>query len=171
MDIRAGRAGHPQLNWALAGLARLLARGKHEIPEQVRGAIQAFKDDSNPVAEWARTMLVRSDITKIERGDLLCAFHGWWREEAGEDARLKGGRWLLPKLRGACPWITEAKGHLDRCFGGIKLNDEGLRFWQRQSADAAQRGVGCRGTASSMDSVNKPWKGALDEQRKPAGTS
>jgi P4 family phage/plasmid primase-like protien len=157
------REGPGILNWALAGLARLLARGQYEIPAQVQGAIQAFKDDSNPVAEWARTMLARSDITKIERGDLLCAFHGWQQEEMGEDARLKGGRWLIPKLRAACPWITSVTVMGNRHFGGIRLNDEGLKYWQRQSTEAAQRGHGSRGTASSTESVNRPWKAALDE--------
>jgi hypothetical protein len=76
---------------------------------------------------------------------------------------IKGGRWLMPKLRAACPWIIEIKGHLDRCFGGVRLNDVGLRFWQRQSTEPAQRGHGPRGTSSSSDFVNRPWRGELDE--------
>jgi P4 family phage/plasmid primase-like protien len=156
------REGPGILNWALAGLARLLARGQYDIPEDVRAAIQAFKDDSNPVAEWARTMLTRSDITKIERGDLLCAFHGWQREEMGEDARLKGGRWLIPKLRAACPWIAAVKIMGNRYFGGVKLTDEGLKSWERQSTEAAQRGYGSRGTTSAADFVNKPWDGKTE---------
>jgi hypothetical protein len=139
------------------GSLRLLARGRFDIPEQVRDAIQRFKDDSNPVAEWARTMLVRSDASKIERVDLLCAFHGWWREEMGDDVRLLGGRWFVPRLRAACSWVTTTNTKGTRYFTGIKLNAEGLKFWQRQSADAAQRGHGSRGTASSVDYVNKTW--------------
>jgi hypothetical protein len=129
----------------------------------VRKAIQTFKDDSNPVQEWARTMLTQSAITRIARGDLICAFHGWWREESGDDARLFGGRWLMPKLRAACPWITGVKVMGSRYFGGIKLTSEGLELWQRQSSDAAQRGRGSRGVASSADFVNKPWNGTADE--------
>jgi hypothetical protein len=109
-------------------------------------------------------MLVSSATTKIARGDLICAFHGWWREESGDDARLFGGRWLTPKLRAACPWIIEAKGHLDRGFGGIKLTAEGLELWQRQSTDAAQRGRGSRGAALCVDSVNRPWDGTSKEE-------
>ena len=161
------REGAGILNWALDGLTRLLARGRFAIPEEVRKAIQTFKDDSNPVQEWARTMLERSDITKIARGDLICAFHGWWREEMGDDVRLLGGRWLMPKLRAACPWITSVKTVGNRYFGGVKLTDEGLAFWQRQSADAAQRGRGGGGVASSVDYVNKPWDGiALKEEER-----
>jgi len=145
------------LNWALEGLARLLTRGRYDIPEPVRDAIQSFKDSSNPVSEWARTMLIRSDHGKIERGDLLCAFHGWWREEMGDDVRLLGGRWLMPKLRAACPWIGTTNTMGTRYVTGIELNAEGLKFWQRQSSDAAQRGHGSRGAASSADAVNKDW--------------
>jgi hypothetical protein len=69
------------LNWTLDGLTRLLRRGRYDIPEQVAASIQGFKDSTTPVAEWARTMLVHSDASVIERGDLLCAFQGWWRHE------------------------------------------------------------------------------------------
>src|SRR5262249_40970887 len=65
------------LNWALEGLARLLKRGEFDIPKPVADSIQRFKDETNSVAEWARTVLVQSPATKIDRADLLCAFHGW----------------------------------------------------------------------------------------------
>jgi P4 family phage/plasmid primase-like protien len=145
------------LNWALDGLGKLLARGQFNIPTQVRDAIQSFKDECNPVAEWARSMLVPVNDSKIERADLLCAFHGWWREEMGDDVRLLGGRWLMPKLRAACPWITSTNTMGTRYFIGIKLNDGGLAFWERQSSDAAQRGHGSRGTAASKAEVNKTY--------------
>src|ERR1700730_7975462 len=71
----------------------------------IRASIQRFKDDTNPVSEWARTMLEKSPVTKVERGDLLCAFQGWWRQEMGDDVRLVGRRWLFPKLRRSSPRI------------------------------------------------------------------
>jgi P4 family phage/plasmid primase-like protien len=152
------------LNWALDGLHRLLARGRYSIPETVCAAIQAFKDDSNPVAEWARTMVERADGSKVSRGDLLCAFHGWWREEMGDDVRLLGGRWLVPKLRAACPYIdTSVRSGDVRYIGGIKLTGEGLKYWSRQSTDAAQRGHGSRGTASSAADVNRVWSEDNDD--------
>jgi hypothetical protein len=157
------REGAGILNWALDGLARLMARGRYDIPEPVRKAIQAFKDDSNPVAEWARTMLERDPHARIERSDLLCAFHGWWREEMGDDVRLLGGRWFMPKLRAACPHITTVTVKGTRYAGGIKLNEEGLKYWSRQSSDAAQRGRGSRGTASSAKDVNRTWTDSDDD--------
>ena len=144
-------------NWALAGLARLLGRGRYAIPDLVRKAIQGFRDDSNPVAEWARRMLEPAVDCKIERSDLLCSFHGWWREEMGDSVRLPGGRWFVPKLRAACPHARTVTVMGARYAGGIKLNKEGLQYWTRQSADAAQRGHGSRGTASSAKDVNQAW--------------
>jgi hypothetical protein len=36
---------------------------------------------------------------KATRADLLCAYHGWLREEQGDEARASGARWFFPKLR------------------------------------------------------------------------
>ena len=49
-----GQEGPGILNWALDGLDRLLDRGAYELPDAVRAAVQRFKDDNNPVGEWAR---------------------------------------------------------------------------------------------------------------------
>jgi hypothetical protein len=72
----------------------------------------------------------------------------------GDDVRLLGGRWLGPKLRAACPWVTQTKIMGLRYFTGIKLNSEGLKFWERQNADANQRGHGTRGTSRDVEYVN-----------------
>ena len=143
------------LNWALEGLRRLLERGHFDIPKHVATAIEAFKDESNSAAEFAHTMLVRSDTGMIERADLICAFQGWWREEMGEGMRLVGGRWLGPKLRAACPWIDEIKVRGVRHWTGIALTDGGLKFWERQSLDALQSKHGCTGSSSGKELVNK----------------
>jgi P4 family phage/plasmid primase-like protien len=147
------------LNWALDGLTSLLRRGRFDIPEPVAASIQGFKDSTTPVAEWARTMLVRSEANKIERGDLLCAFQGWWRHETGDDVRLLGARWLFPKLRTACPWMLEIRTEGVRCFGGIALTEEGLKFWKAQNDDAQRGGRGAKGTAASANFVNQFWNG------------
>jgi P4 family phage/plasmid primase-like protien len=154
-DFLVACEGAGILNWALEGLDRLLRRGYFEIPDHVATSLQRFKDDSNAVAAWARTMLERSDSTMIERVDLLCAFHGWWREEMGDDVRLLGGRWLFPKLRAACPWVSEAKRRGTRFLAGVALTEEGLRFWDQQSQDARQNGRGSKGSATQTSKVNQ----------------
>jgi len=144
------------LNWALDGLVRLLERGQFDIPAHVAAAIQDFKDESNGVSEFARSMLTRSDTTMIHRTDLLCAFQGWWREEMGDDVRLLGARWLMPKIKAACPWTSDIKKHPgNRFVAGIALTEAGLRFWQRQSSDHAQSKRGVGGNASGPEAVNR----------------
>lgn len=43
---------HIVLDWALAGLSRLVERGDFEIPETVEQAKQDAKNDANAVADW-----------------------------------------------------------------------------------------------------------------------
>jgi P4 family phage/plasmid primase-like protien len=145
------------LNWALDGLSRLRKRGAFRLPAPVTSSIQRFKDESNAVAEFARTLLVPSPNTKVERADLLCAFHGWLREEVGDDARVHGARWLIPKLRSACPWAVPRKIMGIRYFCGLRLTAEGLKFWSRQNDDATRSGRGSKGASALAKDLNKPW--------------
>jgi P4 family phage/plasmid primase-like protien len=156
-DFLFDREGAGILNWALAGLDRLLERGAFDIPESVRAAIQQFKDDSNMVAQFARAMIELAPDKKINRADLLCAFHGWLKEEAGDDARLHGARWLIPKLRMACPQAVPHKIMGRRYVCGIKLSDEALEHWKRQVDDAERSGRGSKGTSALAKDVNQDW--------------
>ena len=87
------------LNWALAGLRRLWARGRYDIPASVNASILQFKDDNNPVAEWAREAIEAAPYSKVNRHDLVRSYNGWELEREGDEARAHGARWLLPKLR------------------------------------------------------------------------
>jgi hypothetical protein len=109
-------------------------------------------------------MLVRSEASKIERGDLLCAFHGWWRQEMGDDVRLLGGRWLFPKFRVACPWAVEIMIKGVRFFGGIALVAEGLKLWSYQNDGASRGGRGAKGTASSADRAGSVRRRSMDRE-------
>jgi P4 family phage/plasmid primase-like protien len=151
----ADQEGPGILNWALDGLARLVVKGEFSIPAPVASSIQRFKDESNAVAKFARTMLEQSDETKVERKDILCAFQGWLKEEAGDDARMHGARWLIPKLRNACPWASVRKIMGARYFCGLKLTAEGLSFWSEQAGSAHQSGRGCKG--ASTRETDKHW--------------
>jgi P4 family phage/plasmid primase-like protien len=163
-DFLFDREGPGVLNWALTGLDELLKRGTFDIPETVGAAIQRFKDESNPVAEFSRTMLEQSADTKIDRADMLCAFHGWFREEAGDTAKLPGARWLVPKLRTACPWAVPRKMKGKRYFCGVKLTDEALKYWFEQASAAQQSGRGSKGASSLAKEVNQDWtQKELDE--------
>ena len=83
------------LNWALAGLQRLMARGQYDPPLSVRMATQRFKDDNNPVSEWIREAVEQDRFCKVSRADLLCAYHGWQREQDGDEAQGDRGQGVL----------------------------------------------------------------------------
>jgi len=157
-DFLVEREGPGILNWALEGLQRLLDRGAFAIPRAVSDAIQRFKDESNSVAEFARTMLKPDTDTKINRADLICSFHGWLKEEVGDEAKMHGARWLIPKLRTACPWAIARKIMGTRYFCGVQLTDEGLAYWHQQASAAAQSGRGSKGASALKKDVNQPWR-------------
>lgn len=115
------------------------------------------------MAAFARTVLEKADDAKVERADILCVFQGWLKEEAGDDARMHGARWLVPKLRSACPWAIARKMKGVRYFCGIRLTDEGLKFWFDQAGSAAQSGRGCKGSSAMKTDVNKPWNSRTEE--------
>jgi P4 family phage/plasmid primase-like protien len=157
-DILFDREGPGILNWALHGLDRLFARGCYDLPDMITMAIRDFKEQVNPVAEFCRTMVEKDLESKVERADLLCAFHGWWKEEQGGNARLHGTKWMRPKLLEHCPWVTERMIRGQRYYCGLRLKEEGLELWQKQHKDAAHHGGrGNGGSASDMQKVNQPW--------------
>ena len=118
------------LNWALAGLARLRARGFYDIPESVRDAISRFKDDNNPIGEWAREAIAVDPHSKVERRDLVRSFNGWEFEQDGEKAIGRGGRWLMPRLRNQVSGLGENKVRGLRYITGLKLTEVGLAMWK-----------------------------------------
>ena len=95
----------------------------------------------------------------MARSDLLCAFHGWQREQDGDDAKALGGRGFFPRLRAAAPWadmdLTDGSGR--RYVGGIGLTDEGLQLWDLHSAGPQLKG-GSKGVSVAKTDVNKIWR-------------
>lgn len=145
------------LNWALDGLRKLLERGSYDLPTSVRMAVQRFKDDNNPVGEWARLTIRRSLTGKITRADIMCAYHGWQREQDGEQAKAFGGRALFPRLRDIAPWAGEMSDSSGRRYiTGLVLTDEGLQLWEYHMLGPQLKG-GSKGSSLSKTEVNKPY--------------
>jgi putative DNA primase/helicase len=165
-DFLFDREGPGVLNWALEGLECLLKRGAFAIPKTVSDAIQRFKDESNSVTEFARTMLEQSADTKVNRADLICAFHGWLKEKVGDEAKMHGARWLMPKLRSACPWAISRKIGGTRYLCGVKLTEEGLGYWYQQASAAQQSGRGSKGASALKKDVNQAWNSKKEEEEK-----
>lgn len=143
------------LNWALSGLESLLQRGSYDVPEVVRFAIQRFKDDNNPVGEWARTALARTPHGRVSRHDLMCAYHGWQREQDGDEARAFGARAFFPRLRSVAPWSADTQEHNGKRFvTGLHLTDEGLQLWDLHNQGPQLKG-GSKGSSLTKHDVNK----------------
>jgi P4 family phage/plasmid primase-like protien len=142
------------LNWALEGLHRLMARGFYAIPESVSIAIRQFKDDNNPVGEWAREAVEADPWSKVERRDLVRSYNGWELELEGDEARAHGGRWLFPKLRSQIKGLGTAQGHGGRRYiTGVKLTAIGLAMWENYGKASPRNGPG--GYALTQGEVNQ----------------
>lgn len=152
------------LNWALDGLARLLERGQYDPPEFAKEAGQRFKDENNPVGEFARANIRATEFGRVARHDLMCAYHGWQREQEGDEARAAGARWFFPRLRAAVPGIGDTQDDAGtRYLTGLALTDEGIQHWERHIAGPQLKG-GNKGFATSREKVNQTWnKGQPDE--------
>ena len=151
----ASNEGPGILNWALIGLRRLLERGSYDLPESVRAAIQRFKDDNNPVGEWARAAIAKAPHGKVARADMMCAYHGWQREQDGDEARAFGARAFFPRLRAVAPWAgetTDANGR--RFITGVSLTDEGLQLWDLHNQGPQLKG-GSKGVSLTKHEVNR----------------
>ena len=145
------------LNFARAGLVRLTQRGQFDPPEFAREAGQRFKDDNNPVSEFARTALRLSESTRVARHDLLCAYHGWQLEMEGEAARALGARAFFPRLRAVMLGLGDTQDDRGtRYLTGLALTDEGLLHWSRHIAGPQLKG-GSRGHATDDLHVNQQW--------------
>lgn len=151
------REGPGILNWALDGLAQLAARGSYDLPESVRNAIQRFKDDNNPVGEWARAAVVKNPSGRVARHDLMCAYHGWQREQDGDEARAFGARAFFPRLRSVAPWIGDTQEDSGKRYvTGLHLSDEGLQLWDLHYQGPQLKG-GSKGSSLNKHEVNKMW--------------
>jgi P4 family phage/plasmid primase-like protien len=156
--------GSGMLNWALAGLKRLMDRGRYDPPASVSKATQTFKDDNNPVGEWARVCVEPAPgadyfFQAVSRDDLMCSYHGWQREQDGEAAKALGARGMFPRFRAAVPYAdastdayvnNEGKRHVV----GVKLTELGLALWEAHR-DGQQLKGGSLGSSSSTIVVNK----------------
>jgi P4 family phage/plasmid primase-like protien len=161
------------LNWALEGLRRLWKRGHYEVPASVASTIRQFKDDNNPVASWVREAVEKAPLGKVSRADILCAYHGWQKEEEGDEAKALGARAFWPRLRALAPWLKETTdSHGLRFMLGLRLTEFGLRYWDQHNQGTQLRG-GSRGSSLAKNEVNKTWLEAnvADTGREPSGMS
>jgi hypothetical protein len=85
----------------------------------------------------------------------MCAYHGWQREQDGDEARAFGARAFFPRLRSVTPWAGELQDHSGRRYiTGIHLTDEGLQLWDLHTQGPQLKG-GSKGSSGLKTDVNK----------------
>ena len=150
------------LNWALEGLVRLRKRGFYNIPESIKAAITQYKDDNNPVGQWAREALEADPYSRVARADVVRAYNGWELEQEGEDAHAHGARWLLPRLRNQIKGLGDYQNDDGtRYITGVKLTKLGLAMWTSYGMANPRNGPG--GFSTSASEVNRLYKMGVSE--------
>jgi hypothetical protein len=130
-EIGKVKVGDVNAAWrALNASPRLFSRDVPQIPDPpavlTNGTTSTIPIPC-PVAQWASEALVRMDHGRIERSDLLVAFHQWCAA-TGNVVPL-AAIWFFPRLRVACrPYLRTITVMGTRYAAGI--------YWTPQSADA-----------------------------------
>jgi hypothetical protein len=89
----------------------------------------------------------------------MCAYHGWQREQDGDDAKAFGARGFFPRLRAAAPWMTDYQDPQGKRFMvGIHLTSEGLQQWDAHHTGPQLRG-GSTGLSRTKLDVNRTHSG------------
>ena len=83
--LRAERAGI--LNWCIAGLRRVLARGSVLVPESAREARREMVDRATPIPQFVEACCELDPSFEVSRKELYDAFRAFFRERSGEEWR------------------------------------------------------------------------------------
>jgi hypothetical protein len=142
----------------LIGLERLIARGVRSARPFAREASQRFKDDNNPVSEFARTALRKSETSRVARLDLSAPITaGSWRWKARPRGPLAREGVFSQTCAASMPGLCDYQEHSGaRFLTGAALTDEGLSHWERHIAGPQLKG-GSRGISTDKAMVNRAW--------------
>lgn len=115
------------LNWAIAGLDRLRARGYFCEPQASKDAVQALADLSSPVGQFVREECVRGPLHEVTHSDLYLRFRTWCMAQGRDHPPTAAvfGR----DLRAAVPGLSSTQGRDGetryRSYHGIGLRPTG----------------------------------------------
>jgi P4 family phage/plasmid primase-like protien len=155
------------VNWALDGLARLLARRHYDPPPVMAAANREFRANNAPVPSWMERSVEACEFFMVDRRDIVASFNGWRMEEDGAEARLVGGRWLIPEIRKAMPGIGDhGGGGRGRFLTGLRLTEEGIRYVRELEAHFFGKKVSSGSTDSAINRTfykDKPDDRASDK--------
>jgi len=114
------------LNWALAGLDRLTARGYFEPPASGRDAVQQLEDLASPISAFVRDYCLLGANQRVGVDDLWRAWKAW----CVTDNRTPGIKAVFGRdLRAAVPTLHKARPRADgdrtMVYEGIGLTAAG----------------------------------------------
>ena len=146
------------LAWAVDGLRRALARGMFELPAESLEAGAEIIRDANIVAGFVEDATAFDRNSRLLVADCWAAFSMWWIRNKGDDrgvpSRISMGRALkaLNEPRIATDDRQLRDNHA-RYYGGIKLNEEGVKLWRDALKSEAFELKGKLADATSADAL------------------
>lgn len=116
------------LNWALAGLDRLLARGRFDEPETSKDLGEIMRQTASPYAAFVADQCVVGEQYETDADEMWAAW-SFWCAENGRD-RTGTKQWLGRDLRSVVPGLRTVRprredGSRPRIYLGVALRDGG----------------------------------------------
>jgi P4 family phage/plasmid primase-like protien len=117
------------LNWAVAGLQRLLARGWFEPPEAMIASLKEFKGSNNAFGEFWELCIEENADRMVYREDFRKAFNAWLKTEIQARAEWSG-KAIAQAMKNSHPDViaerdTQGNG---RVWIGIEFKNDALQY-------------------------------------------
>ena len=129
------------LNWALAGLARLRARGYFALPRSSLDAMKMMEDLASPVGAFVREKCAIEPTLRVEKAVLYREWKAWC-EDQGE--KPSSARMFGRNLCAAFAQVRPTHSGETKCYAGIGLIDD-------NDGDETPLGKAARRSRSSDD--------------------
>lgn len=102
-------------NKALAGLLRLRAAGRFSLPESVVEAIEDFREDADPVAQFFTLFIEEDPNGEVDKAELVATYNSWATElKKRRTNKIEMGMWI---------------GRNQLHASSRRKSDNGPRFW------------------------------------------
>jgi putative DNA primase/helicase len=117
------------LNWSLVGLKRLRERGRFEMPQSSRDAIQQLEDLGSPVSAFLRDWCEIGKEARITVRELYDAYIKWSKLEGH---KTKSNAMFGRDLRAIAPLIRVRGRAPDRFYEGIALSKQSQQPYEEK---------------------------------------
>jgi phage/plasmid-associated DNA primase len=127
------------LNWALAGAARLHARGRYELPTCLQRELDELAEDNNPISTWTDQALEADDECEVSSRNLVYSHLGFLFENYGRKAvdRAPAHQTITKAIRAKFPKCERRQSNGQSFYHGIRVTEVGLD--QRRTYMRAQQ--------------------------------